>query len=99
MTVTKKTINVPQKQQEIIDYVTCDLCGIKGDDEINWPNDDYNVIETEINIVMGDRYPESGDGTKIQYHICPECFKNKLMIWLREQGAIPTETTWGLLKG
>jgi hypothetical protein len=70
----------------------CDICGAKSPSAHSW-GQDYNTIETEIIYRHGNTWPGDGfSGTEIEYDICPKCFKTKLMVWLKEQGAAPTES-------
>ena len=96
--ISKKTITIPEKTEERIDFVKCDLCGMinkltdyKGSD---WSYNEHELMEVEIKLKTGCFYPDYGNGDEIRFHICPGCFKNKLMVWFAEQGAIATETEW-----
>jgi len=82
--------------RELLDKVTCDLCGKEGKRKDNWDSSEWNVNETEIEVKIrrreGNNYPECGSGTKIVVDMCPECFINRLVPWLNSQGAgIKTE--------
>lgn len=68
--------------------IECDMCGKKhaGDE---WGDDYYDVLKTAVKIREGDRYPDGGFETDLVFDICPECFRNKLVPWLAEQGAEP----------
>ena len=76
----------------------CDLCGAiakRG----NWESSFYEVAEVEVEITVrqkdGSAYPEGGSGTEIVVDICPICFKEKLVPFLRSQGAKIEERGWG----
>ena len=86
---TKKVV-VPETTREVLDFIVCDLCEEKafGGD---WAEGSYRVSRTSVSMEDGDSYPEGGNIIKTSYDICPECFENKLMPWLAEQGAMPAE--------
>lgn len=50
-----------------------------------------NHCVTEISHEFGDVWPEGKFTKKLEFHICPSCFKEKLIPWFREQGAEVTE--------
>jgi len=77
---------------------SCDLCGktTKGTD---WPKGFYyEVNETEISVKIkqkeGHNFPEGGNGTEYEIDLCPDCFKDKLVPWLKSQGAKIEEKEW-----
>jgi hypothetical protein len=85
----KKTVEIPAKTEERVVAVTCDICGKKGHPE--WPGGDwgenqYDRNETIVRWRQGEHYPEGSSGNEYDVHICPTCFENKLMPWLKEQG-------------
>ena len=100
----KKSVTVPARQIEHVVSVICDLCGevfigaeTVGFAGVKWPGDYYDTLETDVKIEDGHNYGEDGgQKTARIYHVCPECFKNKLEPWLKAQGAEPTvdEIDW-----
>lgn len=83
-----KTVVVPKQTRECVDFVTCDLCLAKIE------NKDYHLDEVEIWHKEGDNYPECGSGTEIIVDMCGKCFDEKLVPWLRTQGAVPLTKDW-----
>lgn len=81
---------------------TCDLCGLESSVRYSdgtvpaekWIGG-WDVDETEIAVVIRHRdgadYPEGGCGTELEIDLCPGCVKEKLVPWLRSQGA---EIAW-----
>jgi hypothetical protein len=68
----------------------CDLCGAKArNDDRNFSKSYHQIDEATVQLKSGDRYCEFIDIDTIEYIICPDCFRNKLMPWLKEQGAEP----------
>ena len=67
----------------------CDLCG-KVAKFGHWMSGSYDVNETELEVTISHRegtsYPESGWGTEVRIDICPECFRDKLVPWVNENG-------------
>jgi transcription elongation factor Elf1 len=84
-----KTIEEPAKMREIVDFVTCDICGSKIETE-----SPYEVNEVKVCHRIGSNYPEGGDGTETSVDLCGKCFDEKLLPWLRSQGAEPQESDW-----
>lgn len=84
-----KTIEVPATTREIVDFVTCDICGEK----IN-RSDGYEVNEIEVRHKTGTSYPECGSGEETSVDMCGKCFDEKLVPWLRSQGAEPRTEEW-----
>lgn len=75
----------------------CDLCGkeSKGED---WDTAYYEINETDIHIKIkqkeGDNYPDGGSGTEYVVDLCPDCFKNRLIPWLKSEGANIEPVDW-----
>lgn len=84
-----KTVEVPATTKEVVDRVTCDLCGavinVRG----------YDVDEVEVRHKTGSNYPEGGSGDETSVDMCGECFDEKLVPWLRSQGVEPRTEDWG----
>lgn len=67
-------------------YVTvktmCDLCGKDVEDGI----DVYETNEVSISHRKGSQYPEGSNGNQISPDICPDCWCNIILPFLREKG-------------
>ena len=84
-----KIVKIPAKEEERVDYITCDLCGEK----IKWnAGDPYDKLV--IQKKTGSLWPEGGIGTLITFDLCEKCFDEKLIPWFKSQGAEPQETDW-----
>lgn len=83
-----KTVEVPATTRETVDFVTCDLCGEKIDVR------GYDVDEVEVHHKTGSNYPEGGSGYETSVDMCGKCFDEKLVPWLRSQGAEPRTDEW-----
>lgn len=83
-----KTKKVPAKKIDVIDFVSCDICGSVIKDDL------FKVNEIEVRHKKGSNYPEGGSGVEITVDICGKCFDEKLVPWLRSQGADPITTEW-----
>ena len=85
----KKTKLMPAHKTEVVTHLTCDICKRSNAHEAK---DWCDLSETDVSFrdVEMD-YPECGHGTAYSYHICCECFKDKLMPALSALGAEPTE--------
>jgi hypothetical protein len=64
----------------------------------DWNKGLYEINETEIKITItqrdGSAYPEGGSGTEYEIDLCKDCFKGKLVPWLKAEGATIEETEW-----
>lgn len=76
-----KTVQVPAQEKQVIDKVTCDLCNV----EIK--RSQYSAEGVEVKHRTGNSYPEGGSGQEIAVDLCGKCFDEKLIPWLRDQGA------------
>ena len=94
---TYKTEIIPQHTERVLNKRTCDICGRKAE-TYDWGAAMYEVKETvvcvEVRQRQGVSYPEGGSGTEIEVDLCPTCFKEKLVPWLRSQGATIEEKEW-----
>ena len=84
-------------EKQILDEMSCDLCGKVGKDG-GWESSSWEVAESEIEIEVrhkdGSSYPESGYGQKYNVDICPDCFKGRLIPWLKSQGCKTKFEEW-----
>ncbi len=94
-----ETYTQPAMEKTRLVETTCDLCGrvaSRGD----WDSSNYEVAESEVKVIVrqkgGTAYPEGGSGTEIVVDVCPKCFKEKLVPFLRSQGAKIEEREWDL---
>ena len=85
-----KTVEVPATTRDVVDFVTCDLCGAA----ITEGN--YEVNEIEVRHKIGANYPDNGNGEETSVDMCGKCFDEKLVPWLRSQGAEPRTEDWYL---
>ena len=83
-----KTIHIPEATREIVDFVTCDLCGRKIE------NRSFAVNEVEVRHTTGSSYPEGGSGEEVVVDMCGTSFNKKLIPWLATQGAKPKPVAW-----
>ena len=92
-----ETKAVPATTREILIKRKCDLCGIESKSS-DWNAGFYEVNETEIKITMkqkeGSSYPEGGSGTEYEIDLCPSCFTNRMIPWLKSKGAEIKEREW-----
>lgn len=83
------------REVEELQEMKCDICGRSRISE-DWSEKNFEVVHVEIRMEIGDSYPEGGEKTVTEYHICPGCFHDKVMPALRTLGAEPTvsEVNW-----
>jgi hypothetical protein len=96
MKIFKEKIAPAKKYQELVKR-RCDLCGLESTSS-DWDAGLYEMNETEISIKIkqkeGENYPEGGYGTEYEIDLCPGCFKNRLIPWLKSEGAAVEEKEW-----
>jgi len=78
----------PQKIETVVGSVTCDIC------KREIKNGGYNIDEVELRYKEGFGCLEGGQGTCIEFDICSDCFKGKLIPFLKECGAEPVVSEW-----
>jgi hypothetical protein len=83
--------------ETVLTETACDLCG-KIAKKGNWESSSYEVNEVDVEVIVrqknGKSYPEGGWGTALQVDICPDCFINILVPFLRSKGAQIEEREW-----
>jgi uncharacterized protein (DUF2225 family) len=83
-------------EETFIHSVECDFCHTiyKGE---GWGKDGYKKAETNISYLWGTFYPDDCNGSEIEVDICPTCFMEKLVPWMKEQGVhiVKSEFPWG----
>jgi hypothetical protein len=83
-----KIVIVPAKEEQYLDYISCDLCGERVDSQ------GYNAEEVTIKHRTGCNYPEAGSGDETSVDLCGKCFDEKLIPWLESLGVKPTTEEW-----
>lgn len=95
----KKKVQIEREQ---LAQIKCDICGVlSSDDEWSkvvtndgWPRTVCHEIKVEHTETRPDYYG-SGIGRTFQVDLCPKCFDERLVPWLREQGAIVEYEEYG----
>lgn len=88
MTKEYKTIEIPNTTRTTLDKVICDVCGAETGGDSNWAKSNYYKFdEVTIERRYGERYPEGSSTTEQEYDICPECFEQKIVPFLKGLGA------------
>lgn len=100
MSIKTKEMTSPAHKYEVVESVTCDICGLvhkspnyDGDDSIDWGNGPYDIDSTMVSHGKGMKCRDGGDMEYREYHICPKCFADELEPWLKSKGAKPTKRT------
>ncbi len=96
----EKRVSRPVSQpveREVLVETCCDLCG-KVAKLGTWEKSTYEVNEVEIEVTVrqkdGVSYPDGGWGTELRVDLCPTCFKETLIPFLRQKGAEIEEREW-----
>lgn len=84
-----KIVDVPASKQRLLDKTLCDLCG----NEIK--SGCYDAEDVEVMHRSGCSYPEGGWGKETTIDMCGQCFEEKLVPWVIEQGGKPDVRDWG----
>jgi hypothetical protein len=97
MSLIKTKRTEPAREYEHTE-ATCDFCGKKstqaGWSELEWGTG-YDWIKTAVRLEVGDKYPEGSSWVTTEFHVCPECFKGKVMPWFESHGVKPTHEGHG----
>lgn len=89
MKIYEKKI-IPAQEKEVCSGTVCDLC--KTPDK-EW-NTNGNLTEIVVKHKWGNTYPDGGLGEKIDIDLCPNCFNDVLVPFLKERGAEIKTTEW-----
>lgn len=82
-------------------YAYCDLCGAREegpgtvlqDTAVGWSMEENGVADTHLCCVEGTWERRGGGPGRVkrtEFHLCPTCFRTKLVAWMRTQGAKPS---------
>ena len=88
MKITERRVR-PEQEYDAVVGVQCDIC--KRTFNEDWGADTYEVRETEVSMETGTHFPGSLSTKMVEFHICPQCFRERLIPALLEMGATPTE--------
>jgi len=80
-------------KKEVFQKMFCDLCK-KETASHSWGDGMYHDNQVTIEHRWGTNYPDGGIGREIKIDLCPECFDNKLVPWLKSQGVCISESEW-----
>ena len=87
-----KTVVVPAKAEttkQELDKTTCDICGLVIETE------QFSEEKVTVQYKTGNSYyPEGGSGEVEGVDMCPNCWKEKLVPWLRAQGCDIHTVEW-----
>jgi hypothetical protein len=91
-----KTVLILEHEEKVFEKLTCDICGADSNGDENWAAKEFEQASTTIQLDERVSYPDGGHSKDITFHLCPECFKSKLVPWLDTQGAKPSigEADW-----
>jgi len=91
-----KTVLIVEHEEQVFDKLSCDICGAESNSEENWSTKDFENARSTVQFEQRESFPDGGHSTEIAFHICPTCFKSKLVPWLASQGAKPSfsEADW-----
>jgi hypothetical protein len=75
---------VQKKEKELVRFF-CDICGREGDKSngFNPIDPDDNQSEVTIQYRKGWSCSDGGSGTEIDLDVCPQCFEEKILPFLK----------------
>jgi hypothetical protein len=85
-----KTVHIFAHDEQVFDKLTCDVCGAESNGDENWAANEFEHTTSTLNLEERVSHPDGGHSSDITFHLCPACFKSKLVPWLKSQGAQPT---------
>lgn len=68
--------------EQVVESITCDLCH-----KSYKPESANSETEIHISITESEFHYDYGYGRKTEIDLCPDCFKNKLIPFLKQNGA------------
>lgn len=68
-----------------VEEVVCDICKASSKSD-SWYIDTFTSTETSISYKETTCYPDDYWTRGVSVDICPKCFENKLIPWLKVQG-------------
>lgn len=92
-----KTVLILEHTEEVFDKLTCDICGAESKWDQNWSTREHEKWNTTIQLEEEESFPNGGQSTQTQYHICPGCFKTTLAEWFeshRKSKPTITKSVW-----
>lgn len=86
-----KTVLILEHEEQVFDKLSCDICGAESNGDENWAQDNYEHAITTVQLDERVTNKTGGGGHSMEtvFHICPACFKGKLIPWLEQLGAKP----------
>ncbi len=91
MKIYEKYTPEPKELERLI-VVKCDICGKTSKN--NWKESNFDAIDSTVFLRIGKNYPEGSWGEITEIDICPYCFENALVPWVRSLGGEPTVREW-----
>lgn len=97
MKKTEKRTQTETIERVVVISLTCDICGQEYEDQEKSGNDFKSIGEfhsTKVLMSNGEQLDWNGGGwdDTIEFDICPDCFRSKLVPWFESQHAKPTLT-------
>ena len=87
---TKKRV----KEFTVTTEVKCDICGAIAPCpdcyDAEWAKESYNISTATIELKEGASFPAGGSWIETTFDICPTCFKEKLIPFIKSFGGEPT---------
>ena len=76
------------KQTKTVEVLSCDLCGV------NIEKKQFEINDATVVHHAGVDSPDGSGGVTTEFDLCGKCFLDRLVPWLKSQGAEPMTTDW-----
>ena len=86
----REKVKISAREEVQVVSVSCDFCN----KDIPLYSHNYKINKVTIEHDVGERYPESGAGTKTGVDMCSKCFTEKFIPWVRSQNIEPFVEEW-----
>ena len=86
-----KTVLHPAYTTKPVDFVICDLCKRRNNYDNNWSKGNYEIQKVTMQYQDGCNFPEGGSSEWEEYHICPECWHDIVIPFMKSKGAVMTK--------
>lgn len=86
---------VPERTVKQFSHYECDFCHRQTTKDYynpNWSDESFYSDTVKIQREFGSTYPEGNLITYENFHMCDQCWENKLVPWATSQGATKTIT-------
>jgi hypothetical protein len=85
----EEKVTLVKKRVKVV--IECDLCRANRN---HWAQNPWEIGQTEVSMRIGELDPGGDFGEDTTVDLCPKCFTEKLLPWLKTQGVKPRTEKW-----